>query len=61
MLYQKIFNFNEIYNSACIETPPITSFDSSNNELRIAVETNLKRDRKIEFINGRQIRRLGSP
>ena len=54
---QKFFDFDEIYDFACTTTP-ITTFEPTNRELRNAVEELLIRRNLIEFVNGRQIRRL---
>lgn len=55
---QRFFNFDEVYNAACIRQPPIPIFDPTNIELRNAVEDRLRTRRPIEFVNGRQIRRI---
>ncbi len=55
---QKFFNFDEIYDFACTTTPPITTFEPTNRELRNAVEELLIRRNLIEFVNDRQIRRV---
>jgi hypothetical protein len=55
---QKFFKFDEIYDFACTTTPPITTFEPTNRELRNAVEGLLIRRNLIEFVNDRQIRRV---
>ncbi len=55
---QKFFNFDEIYDFACTPTPPITTFEPTNRELRKAVEKLLIRRNLIEFVNDRQILRV---
>jgi DNA-binding LacI/PurR family transcriptional regulator len=55
---QKLFNFDEIYDFAFTTTPPITTFEPTNRELRNAVEGLLIRRNLIEFVNDRQIRRV---
>jgi hypothetical protein len=55
---RRFFNFDEIYDAACIRHPPLSIFEPANIELRRAVENILVRRRRIEFVNEREIHRI---